>query len=129
MLREMLKSKLHRAAITAVNLHYKGSIGVDSDLLAACDMLSGERVQVLNFNNGERFETYAIAEAAGSGAVVLYGPAARLGSAGDIVSVLSYCLLENEEARRFKPRLVFVDKGNRAVKAKGSNDAEHPPGD
>ena len=112
-MRQMLKSKLHRATITATQLNYKGSIGIDASLLKECDLVPGERVQVLNFNNGERLETYVIEEKSGSGSIVLYGPAARRGAAGDVISVLSYCLADEEEARTLEPKLVMVDGDNR----------------
>lgn len=113
MLRAMCKSKIHRVTITKVDLHYDGSIGIDSDLMAAADILPYEKVQVVNVNNGTRFETYAIKEPAGSGAIGLYGAAAHLGKAGDLVIILSYGYAEDSKARKLKLKLVRVDKMNR----------------
>jgi len=113
MQRFMLRSKIHRATITGLELDYEGSITIDQDLLDRADILPGEQVQVLNLNNGQRFTTYVIAAPAGSGTVMLNGPAARLGALGDKVIVISYCELSDEEARRFKPIVVLVDGDNR----------------
>ena len=115
MQRIMLRSKIHRATITGTELNYEGSIAVDTDLLDKADILVGEQVQVLNLNNGARFLTYTIAGERGSGTIMLNGPAARLGSVGDKVIILSYCKLADEEARTFKPILVKVDNKNRVV--------------
>ena len=113
MQRLMLKSKIHGVTITGKQLHYKGSITLDKNLLKAADILPGEQVHVLNLNTGARFITYAIsARVAGSGAVVLNGPAARLGEIGDKIIVLSYCQYENDEARKIKPNIVHVDDKN-----------------
>ncbi len=114
--RIMLRSKIHLAAITQTELHYQGSITVDVDLLDAADILVGEQVQVLNLNNGERFLTYTIAGERGSGTIMLNGPAARLGTVGDTVIILSYCMLSDEEARRHQPIVIHVDANNRQVK-------------
>ena len=108
----MCKSKIHRATITKVDLHYEGSIGVDSLLLKEADILPGEIVQVVNINNGSRFETYAFEEKAGSGTIGLYGAAAHLGNAGDLVIILSYAMYDDTEARRVRTRPVYVDSGN-----------------
>ncbi len=108
MLREMCKSKIHRATITKVDLHYEGSIGIDKDLLTASDILPGEIVQVVNINNGARFETYAIEESAGSGAIGLYGAAAHLGKAGDLVIILTYAQVPEEELKNYRPRVVRI---------------------
>jgi len=116
MLRTMCKSKIHRAAITNVNLHYEGSIGIDKRLLKAGDIYPGEMVQVVNINNGARFETYAIEEPAGSGAVCLYGAAAHLGKIGDLVIILSYGIVEDKKAASVKIRRVKVDSRNRLAK-------------
>lgn len=112
----MCKSKIHRATITKVNLHYEGSIGIDKKLLKMADINPGEIVQVVNINNGARFETYAIEEEAGGGAIGLYGAAAHLGKAGDIIIILSYCLLQDREAKKARVRVVHVDSKNRPVK-------------
>jgi aspartate 1-decarboxylase len=111
----MFKSKIHRAVVTGAELAYEGSLAVDPLLLEAAGMLVGERVQVVNLNNGERFETYLISGEAGE--VCLNGPAARLGLAGDKVIIISYALLTPEEARAYTPTVVFVDEQNR-IKSK-----------
>lgn len=108
----MLKSKIHRVRLTGTELDYEGSITIDRALLEAADMLPGEQVHVLNLNNGSRIVTYVIEAPAGSGKVLLNGPAARTGRKGDEVIVLSYCALSEEEARTFKPRVVLVDGKN-----------------
>ena len=104
----MLRSKIHRATPTQTDLNYEGSITIDRDLLEAADMLPGEQVQVLNVNNGARFTTYAIEGAAESGEICLNGAAARLAVEGDIVIILSYCHISDEDAGDFTPRLVYV---------------------
>lgn len=114
--RFMLKSKIHRATLTGTDLHYEGSITVDQDLLDAADILPGEQVHVLNLNNGSRLVTYAISAPRGSGTMLLNGPAARMGMAGDIVTVLTYCHASEEEARSLKPRVILVDGNNRPRK-------------
>jgi len=111
----MLKSKIHRATLTGTDLDYEGSVTIDRDLLDAADMLAGEQVQVLNLNNGARLITYVIEAPAGSGTVLLNGPAARLGVPGDPVIVLSYCAVPEEDARAMKPKVVLVDRHNRPV--------------
>jgi aspartate 1-decarboxylase len=110
---EVLKSKLHQVRVTQANLNYVGSITVDLDLLDAADMVAGEKVQVVNNHNGERFETYIIEGERGSGVICLNGAAARKVQVGDELIIISYCLVEKEKARDFKPRLVFPDKYNR----------------
>jgi aspartate 1-decarboxylase len=109
----MLKSKIHRATLTGTDLQYEGSITLDRTLLEAADMLPGEQVHVLNLNNGARLVTYIIEAEAGSGTVLLNGPAARLGVVGDPVIVLSYCLVSEEEARSHRTKVVHVDAQNR----------------
>jgi len=113
MLRVMCKAKIHRARITKADLHYEGSIGIDKDLLKASDIYPGEVVQVVNVNNGSRFETYAFEEKAGSGTIGLYGAAAHLGKAGDIVIILSNCLVDDKKARAIRMKRVLVDSKNR----------------
>lgn len=108
----MLKSRIHRATLTGAELDYEGSITIDQDLLSKADILPHEQVHVLNVTNGARFVTYAIAAPPGSGSVVLNGAAARLGAPGDRLIVLSYCLVDEEEAKRSEPRLVLVDESN-----------------
>ena len=113
MLIEVLKSKIHRVSVTGADLNYIGSITVDEDLLDAAQIVPGEKVQVVNNNNGERLETYAIPGPRGSGEITLNGAAARKVAIGDILIVLSYALMTPEEARGFKPSLIFPDEHNR----------------
>ncbi|MGD0516460.1 MAG: aspartate 1-decarboxylase [Thermoguttaceae bacterium] len=113
--RFMLRSKIHRATLTGTDLDYEGSIAIDRELMDAADMLPGEQVHVLNLYNGQRLITYVIEAPAGSGTMLLNGPAARLGSPGDIVIVLAYCAVSDEEARKIKPIVVRVDAKNRIV--------------
>lgn len=114
---EMLKSKIHRVTVTEANLDYIGSITIDSELLEAADILPGERVYIVDNNNGERFDTYTIAGAPGSGVVCLNGAAARKVHKGDIVIIMSYALMDREEARAFRPTVIFPDTAtNRLVK-------------
>ena len=116
MQREMLKSKIHRVTVTQAELYYEGSITVDKELLQASDILPYEKVQVLNFNNGSRLDTYAIEGPAGSGTICLNGPAARFGSVGDEIIIVSYFHLPDENARKYKPKVVLVDKKNKITK-------------
>ncbi len=116
MLRTLCKSKIHRATITGVHLHYEGSIAIDEKLLRAADILPNEMVQVVNVNNGARFETYVIPARAGSGTITLNGAAARLGMPGDKVIILSTCLLDTESVKRYRPKVVCVDERNRISK-------------
>lgn len=113
MQRMMCKSKIHRARLTKSDLHYDGSIGIDKDLLKKADILPGEIVQVVNINNGARFETYAIEEPSGSGEIGLYGAAAHLGKAGDLIIILSYAVMEDREYKDHKLKVVKVDDKNR----------------
>jgi aspartate 1-decarboxylase len=113
--RYMLRSKIHRATLTGTDLDYEGSIAIDRNLIVAADMLPGEQVHVLNLNNGERLITYVIEAQAGSGTMLLNGPAARLGMPGDIVVILAYCSATDEEARKLKPTVVHVDAKNRII--------------
>lgn len=114
-MRTMLKSKIHRARVTAANLDYEGSITIDPLLMEAADILPYEMVHVLDINNGARFQTYAIEGEAGSGAIVINGAAARLVLKGDIVIILSYCTVSDEEASLIKPKLVYVDAKNTII--------------
>ena len=109
MLIEVLKSKLHRVSVTEANLNYMGSIAIDEDLMNAANLIAGEKVQVVNNNNGERFETYVITGARGSGKIGLNGAAARKVLPGDIIIIMSYALMDFEEAKTFKPAVVFPD--------------------
>ena len=114
--RFMLKSKIHRATLTGTDLDYEGSIAIDRLLIEAADMLPGEQVHVLNVNSGARLITYIIEAPAGSGTMLLNGPAARLGMPGDKVVVLTYAAYTDEEARKLKPIVVRVDAQNRPLK-------------
>ena len=107
------KSKIHRATVTEADLNYEGSITLDADLMDAAEILPHEQVQILNVNNGERFDTYAIRGARGSGVVCLNGPAARLAHVGDTVIILTYAVMEREELLRHVPTVVYVDARNR----------------
>lgn len=110
---QVLKSKIHRAKITQAELHYVGSITIDEALMEAANLIEGEKVQVVNVNNGERLETYVIKGVRNSGTVCLNGPAARKAQVGDIVIVISYATLEFETAKLFKPWIVFPDPDNK----------------
>ncbi len=110
---EILKSKIHRAVITEANLQYVGSLTLDEDLMDAANLIENEKVQVVNVNNGSRLETYIIKGKRGSGTVCLNGPAARKGSVGDVVIVISYATMDFEESKKFKPWLVFPKEGNK----------------
>lgn len=112
---EVLKSKIHRVKVTQAELHYVGSITIDEDLIDAANMVENEKVQIVNINNGERFETYVIRGERGSGIVCLNGPAARKVQVGDVVIVISYCLIDFKEARDHTPTLIFPDQHNRLV--------------
>ena len=109
---EVLKSKIHRVKITQAELHYVGSITIDEALMDAANLIEGEKVQVVNINNGERLETYVIKGVRDSGTVCLNGPAARKAQVGDIVIVISYASMEWEEAKQFKPSLIFPNPNN-----------------
>lgn len=113
MMIEVLKSKLHCATVTEANLNYMGSITIDENLLDAANMIAGEKVQIVNNNNGERFETYIIKGKRGSGCVCLNGAAARKVVVGDTVIIISYALMDFEEAKTFQPTVVFPKEGNK----------------
>ena len=106
---EVVKSKIHRVTVTEANLNYIGSITVDEDLLDAANLIANEKVAIVNNNNGERFETYIIKGERGSGVVCLNGAAARKAQPGDIIIIMSYALMDFEEAKTFKPSVVFPD--------------------
>jgi aspartate 1-decarboxylase len=114
-MRTMLKSKIHRARVTDANINYEGSITIDSKLMAAADIVPYEQVHVLNINNGARFSTYAIEGKAGSGEICLNGAAARLAVKGDLVIILTYTTVPEEETKQYHPRIVHVDEKNRIV--------------
>lgn len=113
MFRTMMKAKIHRATVTEANLNYIGSVTIDQDILDAVDMLPGEKVQIVNNNNGARLETYIIPGPRGSGVICLNGAAARLVQVGDIVIIVSYALMTDEEARNHCPTIAFMGEGNR----------------
>ena len=110
---EVLKSKLHCVTVTEANLNYMGSITIDEDLMDAADMIPGEKVQIVDNNNGERFETYIIKGARGSGCICLNGAAARKVQVGDTCIIIAYALLDFEEAKTFQPKVVFPKEGNK----------------
>jgi aspartate 1-decarboxylase len=112
---KVLKSKIHRASITGADLDYEGSISIDRKLMQAADILPYELVQVVNINNGQRFDTYAIEAPEGSGRIELNGAAARLGHPGDLIIILSYGTLPQEEAARIRPTIVKVDSNNKQI--------------
>lgn len=112
---QVLKSKLHRVRVTQAELHYVGSITIDEALMDAANLIENEKVQVVNINNGERLETYVIKGVRGSGTICMNGPAARKVAVGDILIIISYASMDFEEAKRFKPSLVFPDADNKLV--------------
>ena len=116
MIYTMLHGKIHRATITEANLEYVGSITIDEDLLDAAGILPGEKVQIVNNNNGARLETYTIAGERNSGVICLNGAAARCAMKGDIVIIIAYAQMDENEARTLKPKVVLVDENNRIVK-------------
>jgi len=115
----MLKGKIHRARVTQVDVDYEGSITIDRSLMEASDILPYEQVEVLNINNGARFSTYAIEAAPNSGTICINGAAARLAAKGDIIIILSYCHVADDEAINVIPKMVYVDEHNRIVEMKG----------
>ena len=116
MLLTIFKSKIHRVKVTQADLNYIGSITIDEDLLEAANIIEGEKVQIVNNNNGERIETYVIRGERGSGVICLNGAAARRVQVGDVVIIISYAYMTPEEAKAFKPIAVFPDENNRLVR-------------
>jgi aspartate 1-decarboxylase len=116
MFRIMYKSKIHNATVTDANLNYTGSITIDSDLLKAADIFPGEKVQIVNLNNGTRVETYVIEGNAGSGTICMNGAAARWAQQGDRVIIISYCILESREASTITPKAVYLNDKNEVKK-------------
>jgi aspartate 1-decarboxylase len=116
MTREMFRTTIHRATVTMAELYYEGSITIDKELLEAADILPNEKVQVVNLNNGNRFDTYTIEGPSGSGMICLNGPAARLGTIGDEVIIIAYSAMNDEEALAHKPKIVIVNKENKISK-------------
>ena len=127
MMRVMLKSKIHRATVTQADLDYVGSIAIDVDLMEAADLLEGEKVTIADITNGARLETYVIPAPRGSRTITINGAAAHLVQAGDLVIIMSYCMLEDAEARALKPTVVHVDEDNRVVSL-GNDPGEPVPG-
>ena len=119
MLRILCKSKIHGATVTDANLKYMGSITIDKKLLQTADILPYERVQVVNLNNGTRVETYVMEGESGSGVICMNGAAARWAQQGDTVIIISYCLFSRQEAKRYNPKVIFVDERNRIKKRIG----------
>lgn len=115
MLVQVLKSKLHRVTVTQADLNYIGSVTIAEDLMEAANFLEGEKVQIVNVNNGERLETYVIKGERGSGNICLNGPAARRVAVGDIIIIISYALMDYEEAKSFKPVIVFPDTATNGI--------------
>lgn len=112
---EVCKSKIHRAKVTDKSLDYEGSITIDSDLMIAADILPNEKVQIVNVNNGQRFDTYVIKGAAGTGEICINGAAARLAEVNDIVIIISYAMLDRKNAESFCPKIVKVDSFNKRI--------------
>jgi len=127
MMRVMMKSKIHRATVTQADLDYVGSVAIDLDLMEAADLLEGEQVTIADITNGARLETYVIPAPRGSRTITINGAAAHLVKAGDLVIIMSYCLLSDAEARTLKPTVVHVDENNDVVKL-GENLSEPVPG-
>lgn len=115
MLIQVLKSKIHRVKVTQAELHYVGSITIDEDLMDAANILENEKVQIVNVNNGERFETYVIKGARKTGTICLNGPAARKVQVGDVIIVISYATMDFNEAKSWKPTLIFPDTNNHLI--------------
>jgi aspartate 1-decarboxylase len=111
----MMKSKIHRATVTEANLNYVGSITIDEDIMDATDIWANEKVQIVNNNNGSRLETYVIPGERGSGTICLNGAAARLVQPGDIVIIISYAMMTNEQARQYEPKVAIVDANNTII--------------
>ena len=118
MLRTMMKSKIHRAVVTEADLNYVGSITIDKDLMEAADLLENEKVQVVNNNNGARFETYVIEGERGSGIVCVNGAAARMVQPGDLVIIISYAMMDSKEIADYLPRVIMVDDKNNITNLK-----------
>ncbi|MEV6969978.1 aspartate 1-decarboxylase [Hamadaea sp. NPDC051192] len=127
MIRTMLKSKIHRATVTQADLHYVGSVTVDSELMAAADLLPGEKVAIVDVTNGARLETYVIEGAPGSGVIGINGAAAHLVHPGDLVIMIAYAQFDDAEARTYQPRVVHVDADNKIIEL-GADPAEAVPG-
>ena len=116
MLIQVVKSKIHRVTVTGADLNYIGSITVDEALMEASNIIEGEKVAIVNINNGERFETYVIKGNRNSGEIILNGPAARKVQKGDVIIIISYASMDFEEAKKFKPWLIFPDEKDNSLK-------------
>ena len=116
--RVMLRAKLHRATVTEADLHYEGSCGIDADLMEAADMREFEQIELYNVHNGERFSTYVIQAARGTGAISLNGAAARKAQVGDLLIICTYAPMTEDDARRHKPRIVLLGEGNRIAQVR-----------
>lgn len=127
MMRTMMKSKIHRATVTHADLHYVGSVTVDRDLMEAADLLEGEQVCIVDITNGARLETYVITGEAGSGVIGINGAAAHLVDPGDLVILIAYGVMNEQEIKEYQPRVVFVDEKNKPVEL-GSDPAYAPAG-
>ncbi len=117
-MRVMLRAKLHRATLTGADLHYEGSCGIDQALLAACDILPGEQIEIYNVTTGARLATYAIAEPINSGRITLNGSAARHAAVGDLLIICTYAPMDDDTARTFRPRIALLDLRNRITAMK-----------
>ena len=122
MLLTMFKGKLHRATVTQADINYVGSVTIDGDLLRESGILPGEKVQIVNLNNGERFETYTIEGEAGSGVICMNGAAARLVQVGDKVIIIAYAIMDRTEAKSYVPRILVLDDRNRIVRIKSKEE-------
>jgi aspartate 1-decarboxylase len=116
MIIEVVKSKIHRVKVTEADIHYVGSITIDEDLMDAANLIENEKVQVVNVNNGERIETYVIKGSRGTGTICLNGPAARKAVVGDILIIISYASMDFEEAKTFKPAIIFPNEETNKLK-------------
>ncbi|WP_405083954.1 aspartate 1-decarboxylase [Microbispora sp. NBC_01389] len=127
MFRTLMKSKIHRATVTQADLHYVGSVTISADLMAEANLVEGEKVDIVDIDNGNRLSTYVIEGPAGSGTIGINGAAARLISVGDLVIIIAYALVAEEEVKTLRPCVVFVDRDNRPVHV-GSDPASAPEG-
>ena len=118
----VMKSKLHRVKVTEANLNYVGSVTIDEDLMDAADIIANEKVQIVDNNNGNRFETYVIPGERGSGVICLNGASARLVQPGDILIIISYVMMDKEEARNYKPKIILVNENNRILEVRTSEE-------
>lgn len=127
MYRTLMRSKIHRATVTQADLHYVGSLTISADLMEAADLMTGEKVDIVDINNGQRLSTYVIEGPRGSGVIGINGAAARLIGIGDLVIIIAYAQVHEDELSKLEPRVVFVDENNRIVH-EGSDPADVPAG-